>query len=453
MTVIILRKKILQTASYLFLGLIFSTQVFPSDSKPTAYTVTLPIYDHPYNQSLDLRNPSMNQSLYFSKGFYQFAHYNIQKFWDHSPTASTVSVIIFDAISSWIPLSSAWVHEEWHRAVMGQYGIDSYDEIFEMEFFSETIAVSDVGDGELIDLKKNHPADLIRLHSAGLESQNQFNLLIEKDQFFHNSLSMDNVLLLFNTINTSSYLSVCASDEANKLTKEILDRENEDISKRDFTGLDCNAWVYDLFKPDEPYENRGTHPSGVGIDRYITWSDLTSAEKDFLRKQFYLSFLNFADPFLLNKRYFRWIYEENNPAIYWNANLKHYLTPFGYTVNAHLFLKNDQRKFLLTLYNHFNRKYYFPGIGAEVFDILFSVRNFILHNSLSLTIWSQPEDFGFNTKENEIGARATIKSNYQWTKMLGSYLELEYKTKGWYEGNVYLSENFSARAGISLKFH
>jgi len=415
-----------------------------------AYTINLPLYDYPFNQNLDLLNPSMNQSLQFSKGFYQFSHYSIQKFWDHSPTASTVSIILFDIISTWLPLSNAWVHEEWHRAVMGQYDIESYNEVYELEFFSETIAVSDVSDAELIDLKKHHPADMIRLHSAGLESQNQFNLAIEKDQFFFHSLSQDNILMLFNTVNTSSYLHVCASNESNSLTQEILNRENEDIKKRDFTGLDCNAWVYDLFKPNESYESRGTHPSGVGIDRYITWSDLTANEQDYLKKQFRLSLLNFLDPFLINKRYFRYNYAKNKSAIYWNANLKHYLTPFGYTINAHLFLKKDQHKMLFTLHNHFNRHHYFPGISVELFDAIYVLNDKVFYNDLSVSLWSQPNNFNFETSKPELGSRLALKSTYHWNKILGNYLEIDYKTDGWYEGNVYLTENLSIRLGLTI---
>ena len=41
--------------------------------------------------------------------------------------------------------------------------------------------------------------------------------------------------------------------------------EERNIAKRDFVGLDCNAWVYDLFRPNEPYELRGIHPIGNWI--------------------------------------------------------------------------------------------------------------------------------------------------------------------------------------------
>ena len=269
-----------------------------------AYKLTLPIVDLPGNKDFDYTKPSMKQSLYFTKGFYQASHYGIEQYWKNNFTASYLSVIVFDVLTTWLPLSSTWLHEEWHRAVMGKHGIDSYNEVYEMEFFSETISVSNVSDDELITFKQNHPHDFIRMHSAGLESQNQLNLAIEKDQFFHNTTTLDQFTLLSNTVNTTAYLYTCASDDSNELTEKIIRREGTDISDRDFTGLDCNAWVYDLFRPNEPYTDRGIHPSGVGIDRYITYDKLNDEEKRFLRKQYYLSYLNFIDPFLLNKRWF-----------------------------------------------------------------------------------------------------------------------------------------------------
>ena len=57
------------------------------------------------------------------------------------------------------------------------------------------------------------------------------------------------------------YHSLCVNDELDTMMDEINARETTEAS-RDFTGPDCTAWVYDLRRPDEPYADRGTHPSG-----------------------------------------------------------------------------------------------------------------------------------------------------------------------------------------------
>jgi len=76
-------------------------------------------------------------------------------------------------------------------------------------------------------------------------------------------------------------------------TDNIMNNEGTNILIRDFVGMDFTSWVYDLFRPNEPYTNRGIHPSGVGIKRYIKTSDLTKEEQSYLKLQGFLSLFNF----------------------------------------------------------------------------------------------------------------------------------------------------------------
>src|SRR6185503_15319227 len=82
-------------------------------------------------------------------------------------------------------------------------------------------------------------------------------------------------------------------------TEEQNRKEGTNVPTRDFTGLDPDGWVYDLFRPDEPYAARGIHPSGVGIDRYRSESDFTPRERRYLRRQARLSWLNLLNPQLI----------------------------------------------------------------------------------------------------------------------------------------------------------
>lgn len=443
------------TALYLPIIALLLIAPIPAKADDTAFIVDLPLYDSPYNTDFDAINPSMTQALQFSKAFYQFSHFHIQSFWGANTDATLISIILFDTLATWLPLSNGWLHEEWHRSVMGQYGIKSRNDIYELKLFEETISVSNVSDADLIALKKNHPADLIRLHTAGLESQNQLNLSIENDQFFEDTQTHDALLLWFNSINTTSYLNTCSSDESTHITNKILANEGQSISDRDFTGLDCNAWVYDLFRPNEPYADRGTHPSGNGFDRYITYEKLGSDERQYLRKQYYLSFLNFVDPFLLNKHFFAYKYSnsasDEHMPILWNANIKHYLTPFGYTINLHAFIKMPKHSFLFTLNNHFNKNHHFSGVGADVINLPLRLGTLKLASTIKMRLWQQPRQFSFTTASADTGASLSTRVEYKLTRKLGTYLDISHKTSGWLEGNVYLNSSSSILMGLRFR--
>ena len=437
--------KSIVSSSLVFLALISIAEV---KAENPAFILDLPLYDSPYNTELDLKNPSMTQALQFSKGFYQFSHSQLQSFWGDRTDAGLLSIIFFDIIASWMPLSNGWLHEEWHRNIMGQYGINSRNDIYELEFFTETISVSNVNDDDLITLKAEHPADMIRLHSAGLESQNQLNLSLEIDQFFHNTQSIDGMLMWINNVNTTAYLNACSTHEANEITNNILGHENQDINQRDFTGLDCNAWVYDLFKPDEPYDARGTHPSGNGINRYITYEQLTVEERRYLRRQYYLSLLNFLDPFLINKRYFSYQNPSTGKNITWNANVKHYLSPFGYTVNMHAFIQNTTHNYLFTLSHYFNKNRYFPGIGLRLINVPVNLHKTHVYSSVNIRLWQQPEQQSFTTAKAQTGGSISTRFEVYRHKKIGAYLNIAHKTSGWLEGNTYLGPNTSILLGI-----
>ncbi|MDH5377490.1 MAG: hypothetical protein OEX00_04110, partial [Gammaproteobacteria bacterium] len=318
--------------------LIASSFLFCSNSALSQSQIDIPLIDAPYNADHPEQWPSMNQSLHWVRSTYAAAHHGLTQWRDEKGKNPTMWIIGFDFMMTWFPLGSSWLHEEWHRAVMGQYGIDSYDEVNDIPLFAETISVSHVKDEDLAWLKANHPADFVRLSSAGLEAQNELNFLVEQDQFFKDSPT-DNLFLLWsNYINNWGYLDACASEDSTKITKELQDAEGANISKRDFTGLDCNAWVYDLFRPQEAYADRGLHPSGTGVRRYRTFEDLTQEEKDYLTKQSRLSLLNLVNPFLINRVHFSAQFEGRQ--VLWNASLRHHITPFGYNLGVNVFLRS-----------------------------------------------------------------------------------------------------------------
>lgn len=422
--------------------------LFAGGAQAVTLETPLPIVDYPFVTQAPYAVPSMAQSLALTKTFYEFAHQGIAEQLADSPRTAYLSLIGFDFIATWLPFGNAWLHEEWHRAVMGRHGIDSRNEIYDFNF-EDVIKVYRVQDDDLIDLKGKHPADQVRLSSAGFEAQYELNHALEQDTFYGRAGGWHILLLWMNTLNNIAYLDTCAGKDADTLTREETAKEGTDILERDFTGLDCNAWVYDLHRPTEPYTDRGTHPSGVGIDRYRDYSDLTGAEQDYLKHMRDLSLINLADPFLFGRNEFSG-YHERLGNFQWNATLRHHLTPFGYDVSANLFLKADRSRHLVTLHNYRNQQESFPGLEWQRFAAAPDWLPPAWRMDWRVALWRQPQALAFATSEWKWGGALTLramKAKGNWTP----YAQLEAKTEGWLAGNVYLDPNYSAQLGFVIR--
>lgn len=431
--------------SRLLLASLLPVSVFATE--PAPLVLELPLYDAPYNDSDGYTAPSMRQSLAITKDFYQYAHHQIAEWFPNRRQAELWTIIGLDFVFTWLPPGDSWLHEEWHRAVMGQYGIDSYNDVYNLPLFAETIAVSHVRDADLIELKREHPADQVRLSAAGLEAQNEFVTALEKDAFFAGVRNRNVFLLWTNLANNTLYLDTCASDEANIITAEAYADEGTSVSKRDFTGLDCNAWVYDLHRPDEPYEARGTHPSGVGIDRYIDWSDLTVNERKFLRRQRNLSLLSFVDPFLFG---FNDGFRRGDMR--WSGNLRHQLTPFGYSIDANVFARSPALDVFATVHWYRNARHAYPGLSVEFRDLSVPRAGTPLRMSITTALWQQPKSQRFDTSRGTVGGELATRFDVPLSAPWSVFMEADWKTDGWVAGNVYLERNFSARVGVGARW-
>ncbi|MBN1619206.1 hypothetical protein JW890_00640, partial [candidate division WOR-3 bacterium] len=310
-------------------------------SRPSAI-IEFPIADLPFNTDNGISLPSMRQSLALTSGLTQGFHYSMQRLW--SPDLSNkslgalfsnkrfsgmcVSIILFDLVSPF----RGWTHEEGHRAVLSRRDISSQNDIY-LNPFADMVSVSHVRDEDLIHLKDEHPADMVRLAEAGGEVQIELSLRMRKQDFFGERSSVYD--LADHWINLGSlawYVWLCGSEEADKIIEEETLKEDSDIMKRDILGGDYLSWVYDLFRPDETYLSglRGRpHPSGVGLDRYIMPSELSEEELDYLRLQGRLIFLNFISPQLFGLSRFSATNPFNRKEFSWNFALTHHLTSFG----------------------------------------------------------------------------------------------------------------------------
>lgn len=419
----------------------------PAVAQKSSWPVEMPVLDVPFNTDSATIFPSMAQSLALTKGFYLLSHTKIQASLAESPRTAAFALLGFDLLSLWLPLGSGWMHEEWHRAVLGVAGIDSHNGIYNFEF-SDVVKITGVTDYQLVAHKAEHPADQVRLNSAGIEAQYELNLALERSVFFHDTPAWITPVLWLNTANNIGYLHTCATDKANTLTAEIIAQEDADTDERDFTGLDCTAWVYDLLRPAEPYAARGIHPSGVGIDRYRNLNDLSPDEQRYVRRQRNLSLVNLADPFLFGRKHFAARHPASGTTVLWNANLRHHLTPFGYNLGANVFLRSGGINVLATVQGYANDAGWGPGLDVTVQRHTFDKLLPQWRMTTRVAAWQQPAALAYRTGEFDTGALAAVTLEHGH-HALRPFVQVEYKSEGWIAGNEYLGENWALRMGVT----
>jgi len=409
-----------------------------------------PVLDMPYNSKAF---PSMRQSMQLSNDFYYVMHNSwldlVSEGGVNDPNNAlnqSLPIFLFDMMSGSLPLGQGWMHEEWHRAVLGRRGMSSHNGIYDFKS-SNLIYVDQVRDEDLIALKQSHPEEMVRLHSAGFESQYEQNLEFEKQGFFNNHYPVMGGAIFLNYMNNIMYMSMCASRAVSDgLTDDANQQDGARISARDFTGLDCTAWTYDLFRPNEAYAARGTHPSGVGINRYRKYSDLTAEEQGYLNKQRNLSLLNLVDPFLFGKRQFA----TDSGKWSWNATLRHELTPFGYDIATNVFLKErDGLDIFSAVHFYSNDTGTYPGIDITLPRYPTNLFDKPVHVTPRVSVWSQPEHLLFRDPSTKLGGLMSIRLDVPMRDGWEMYGEVEGKTRGWVAGNEYLGASAALRFGLT----
>jgi hypothetical protein len=234
-----------------------------------------------------------------------------------------------------------------------------------------------------------------------------------------------------------------------------IDKKIEDAYKNEgeqhYRGLYSYAainWVYDLFRPGEPYSARGPHPSGDGIARYITLAQLSDEEYAYLVKQGWLSYLNFLSPLLYGFNSF----PLGNTDYDWNAALRHYLTSFGTDSPVQFLLKKTPFNMVFTWHNYMNYANYYTAVEAELRDFPFTIGGFTTYLSPRALIGIQPKDQVFKTGEAEFLGLIGLRADFAVSKHVLPYFELTLKTDGWVAGNEYLDRNVSCVMGLSARF-
>jgi hypothetical protein len=436
-----------------------------AQSQKNADTVGLfldfPIVDVPYQHYAakttgsffsGYANPSMAQSLAMSNNLYAAAHYGIKSIItieDEFLRILLTNAIAagFDALTFYVPFGFGWLHEEYHRAVMTRREINSFNDMNTFPFGQTTVSVRKIRDEDLIRLSNHHILDFIRLQAAGLEGQYHQIQMLQKNNFFYNQDLPHIPLYWLSTVNTILYVLQSGTDEFDQIIDDAHQKEGSDISKRDFTGPDFTAWVSALFNPERPYEARGKHPSGVGINRYIKPSQLSQNELQYLQRQGVLQWLNLLSPHLFGFPKIRLDSTERG-EYFGSFAVRHLLTSFGNDISLDIFYQSPENNLFFSLHNFNNLHAPFWGIEAAIIDKTLFNDTFLLTGRGML--WTQPNNQSFTTTEGSVGGLIGLRGSYTVGALL-PFLELEAKTKGWVMGSVFLEENVSLRCGLSVR--
>ena len=436
------------TTGALVIALLLVSTVATADERKPVANIDVPIIDLPDLYNGHLRAPTMEQSLGITSAFYETSSTALQRAFGAHERRGKIATALFDLVTLAevpMPLGDVWLHEEWHRAVLSNRGIDSFDDVYKFDLSSDSIAVSHVRDADLIRLKRDHPADQVRLQEAGIEGELMLTQRLQKDHFFRGSTGWHLPLYWLVKLDTWGYVQSGGTHESDVETDDSNAADGPNIPKRDFTGHDFNGWVYDLFRPDEPYIARGIHPSGVGINRYRKSTDMTPQERAFLHRQGQLQLINLLDPNLAD---FDGMTIGRATV---NANAAHFLTSFGYTIDANVFARDSQHKLFVTLHDYVNGQRSFPGVDAELIDHRIDVRGRTIHVSPRVALWLQPENQRFDDSSGSLGGLAALRVDLPASGRIGSFVELETKTSGWVAGNVHLDPATAVRFGLTVR--
>ena len=404
-------------------------------------------------------NPGMGFSLALSNDFYTAAHWGLNRIaYSDDPEwqwrFSRWAIYGFDLLTTWLPFSNSWLHEEYHRAVMTRRGVNSFDEVLLCRIGSTVISVSHETDEDMAMLCDYHHPDFIRLMSAGLEGQTLQNVRMQRDEFFYHQRLDHEIIQLTNALNNTAYLAMCGWGWGDKDTRD-MNASEPTVSERDFTGMDLMAWAHALFNPDTPYAMRGTHPSGTGIDRYITTEDLTPEAVRYLRRQTFVDLINCVSPLMIGISRFD-LGQHWGGRLFGNFAMRHYLTSFGDDNSLELLfqlLRYDRHPLnaYFVLHNYNNYRHPFVGLEAGIVDLPLWGGRMLL--SSNLHGWLQPVAFvghqaqpgGSVTMRLAANLSGSYHSHYAFCI---PYVEIGYKTDGWVAGNVYLEATPLFNAGV-----
>ncbi|MDX1478913.1 MAG: hypothetical protein R3301_14470 [Saprospiraceae bacterium] len=455
----------------------FGMQALPADQDtvpdpvssltPDDRALRFPILDLPLNFKDGIYYPSWQQSINLTKNIHQTVNKGLANWlepvdplWGKVLTAG--ASLGFNVLHTFLPTGLGWQHQEAHRAILRANGISSENESYNKicnfcnsvhrpaPFFSRRLATFDVLDQAMVDFKADNYADFNRNRGAGHEAQMEMTLALKKDAFYyHTPLYRDLVPMWFNAFIVIRLVRESKDDDYD----QKIDERNFDettIEERDISGVEMTPWVYDLFLPDEPYDQRGTnggaHPYYDGIDRYIGNEDLTQEMIDYLGKQQNLVLLNLISPQMFGIRKFKSKNPFNGRPLYFNFNVSHNVTSFGYIIDVNFMVQEGKYNWFFTIHNYNNQNNYWPGLGAELIRYPLN-KGFI---SGGLDVWIQPENQRFFDNRGQGGFALKCTYDTAISKRLEWSIGADFKTEGVVFGIPKTGSSFQLSTGINL---
>lgn len=442
------------------LGALLAAPAAGLEGAPVAATgplrLELPLLDVPYDVAHGYRVPSWAQATAVARNLHTGTSWAVDLAFERgcaggacgSPAGrwalEWAALLGLTALEDRLPLFLVWAHEEYHRAVLGQYGIDSRDDIWDVRLDTSSINVSGVPDAQLVALKRDHPADLVRLSAAGMEGDVELARAIEGDDFLDGTdWRRDLVTLAWLRASVVRYMWYCDTSAVTRTTNADDLREPDPL-RRDIVGYDCDAWAYDLQRPDEPYEARGPHPTGVGIDRYRRPTDLTPAERRLLVQAKWLSLLDLADPAMLGVR---WGVPLAPPDWRMTGALAHQMTSSGQAVTLDLYARGPGAGWRATARLYLSERLWLPGLELARVRARATLRGVRLEVTPSVGVWLQPAHDRWDDGSARPGAVARLRVAWLPGGRVSGFAEVLAKSAGWLAGSPELGPGLEARVG------
>jgi hypothetical protein len=418
----------------------------------------LTLFDFQENTQPNHPYPSMVQTSEWSATFYDLSFWGIHQSATHviknrkntvggklgQKSFEYVLGLAFSKYGSELPIPlGVWAHEAYHCAVLGATGLKPVNGNSLIHRWDGT--VYGIPDEELSRLKNENPAQLLYSYVAGVQSEihsTQTNVLTD---FYNNRSFYKNALYLYNAWYVYNYFKFSTGSASDSVKILAPPHEDPDPFYRDFAGADLTAWVYDMYAPLEPYQNRDAFPNGDGVNRRIGFSDLSKDGQDFLKRQKSLSLLNLVNPsiFMINK-----IKVSGNLSFLFF--MQYTPTHFGNEIAFYLPFKIKQTNQLFALHTYQNMQKSYLGLQYGIFEISpFHNKKILLGGSLN--VWSQPENQSPFDKTGKFGGNIELQGNYNLGRGFSSRLIIGYKTDGWMIGNPYLSSKVLIKAGLAFR--
>ncbi|MEQ9423226.1 MAG: hypothetical protein RJQ09_02325 [Cyclobacteriaceae bacterium] len=407
-----------------------------------------------------LESPSMNQAIEITTSFYNTMNFGIAKLWYKKDRQSmSLSAKVFRDIgteftaavafiaTTKVPFAAGWAHEEFHRSTWIPYEIGSFNEIWSFNLLPDALtSVSHLKDDDLAMFKTKDPAGFVRMQSSGIEAHYLLNESVQTQDFRLNTNLPTLAMYWADVAAAADYVGRAHTIKTIEEHNDVYNDEPDQL-KRDFTGNDFTAWVYDLFRADEAYSDRGVHPTGIGIDRYRDFNDLSMDMLSYVEKMGNRQWLNIISPFMLRIRRLK---VSDNFAF--NFAVRHFLTSFGDDTQYELFLNYGDRFSQITFHRYSNYDDAFTGIEFKSFaeKLKIGTKKFEIDGRLML--WNQPKNQDFFSSDGTFGILTAIRGYYTSQSKWQPYLEIEGKSNGWVAGNPYLTSKISGRFGIRRIF-